>query len=46
LAEPAKADAHLDGIDAGVGLGHAGIGDVLEAEFGADVVSALQKVQA
>ncbi len=46
LAEPAETDAELDGVDAGVGLGHASVGDVLEANFGADVVFGLEEVKA
>src|SRR5271165_6582703 len=46
LAEPAEADAQLDGVNARVGFGHTGVGDVLETNFGADIVFALQEVQA
>lgn len=46
LAEPPETDAELDGVDAGVGLGHSGVGDVLETNFGADVVLGLEEVKA
>lgn len=45
LAEPAEADAQLDGVDAGIRLGHAGVRNVLVADLGAQIVFALQKVQ-
>jgi len=45
LAEPAEADAQLDGVDARIGLGHAGVRNMLVADLSAQIVSALQKVQ-
>src|SRR6516165_3388866 len=45
-AEGAEADSHLDGVDARIGLGHSGVGNVHEPDFGAEVVFCTEEVSA
>ncbi len=46
MAEAAKADSKLNGIDAGIRSSQPGVGNVHEAHFSADVVFAPQEVEA
>ena len=45
-AEGAQADSYLDGVDAGIWLGHSGVGDVHEPDFGAEIVISAKEVSA
>jgi hypothetical protein len=45
-AEGAEADSHLDGVDARIGLGHSGVGNVHEPGFGGEVVFCAEEVNA
>lgn len=46
MRENAEADAQLNGVDSGIGRGDAGVGDVHEADFRADIVLAAEEMQA
>ena len=46
FAKRAKADAQLNGVDSGVRIRHAGVGNVLETNLGAEVVFFAEKVRA